>query len=331
MKIVQYVGITIICLCLLILGGVYVQQTFFPFERGAKTVGVDKQPEPEVKKDEQVKVAEKVAETEREEKKKGAIVSGQFAVINNPCFAATSEEAQDEMYAYIREGNTDGIMRMMVRYDIFKLPKGTGVNVVKRGFTTAVVEVVNTGEVGIVPVEFLSHPDDEQVVGVSKGADVTKPSASASSHQANKNTGNNQVSSVEQYFRDLKTYAGKGQLKGVSVKIGDTQDKVTAKYKEPLDTTYFNGGDWHVYPSFVIIFNKNEEEETNKIVALAIDKDNIKKKHADLTFAQIKKFLGNHLKKHTTRIVVKVIMSGASIIKAVHIYFPFVLILKKEK
>ncbi|MEZ2661623.1 hypothetical protein [Aneurinibacillus aneurinilyticus] len=41
-KIVQYMGITIICLCLLILGGVYVQQTYFPFDKSVKTVGGEK-------------------------------------------------------------------------------------------------------------------------------------------------------------------------------------------------------------------------------------------------------------------------------------------------
>lgn len=48
-KLVQYAGIAIIILCLLVLGGVYVQQTFFPFEKGAKIASVEKQPEPEVK------------------------------------------------------------------------------------------------------------------------------------------------------------------------------------------------------------------------------------------------------------------------------------------
>ncbi|WCN39634.1 hypothetical protein [Aneurinibacillus uraniidurans] len=43
LKLVQYAGIAIITLCLLVLGGVYVQQKFFPFDKSVKTASVEKE------------------------------------------------------------------------------------------------------------------------------------------------------------------------------------------------------------------------------------------------------------------------------------------------
>lgn len=90
----------------------------------------------------------------KEEKRKTPI-SGENAKITEDMPVAVSKESLDEMINYINANNKEALGRMALRGEFFKVNKGDRVTVVKSGFLSSEVEVIETGQRGFVPNEFI--------------------------------------------------------------------------------------------------------------------------------------------------------------------------------
>lgn len=89
------------------------------------------------------------------------VLSGENGFLKDDVFVAKNEDAEDEMYKYINANNKDALIRMAARGDIFLAKKNTPITVIDRGFLTATIEIIETGQRGLVPVEFLSKKEQK--------------------------------------------------------------------------------------------------------------------------------------------------------------------------
>jgi FtsZ-interacting cell division protein ZipA len=91
-------------------------------------------------------------------KNNAPLMSGENGILTEPCFIPLKKEYEDEMWSYITKKNNDALIKMVLRGQVAFAKKGTPITVIDRGFITSQVEIIDTGERGSVPVEFLGRP-----------------------------------------------------------------------------------------------------------------------------------------------------------------------------
>jgi hypothetical protein len=105
----------------------------------------------EIKKEEPAK--------KEEAKNNTLLMDGENGVLADDVLVALGEDKTnyEEMFNYITANNKEALERMILEGKVVFASKGTPITVVDRGFINAKIEIIETGQRGWVPVEYLAR------------------------------------------------------------------------------------------------------------------------------------------------------------------------------
>jgi hypothetical protein len=124
-----------------------------------KPVEQSKPSEPtEPAKSESSAPVESAKSSEPAEESSSIVMAGENGVLADDVIIALGEDKKnlDELMNYINAKNVDAVNRMIAEGKAVIHKKGTPVTVVESGFATLKIEVIETGERGWVPYEFVT-------------------------------------------------------------------------------------------------------------------------------------------------------------------------------